>query len=442
MKHRRAAWLVIAVCVTCAWASARAEDRPDIVVSDPSEQRFRAAVQRFAMLPTEGTADRVDELRGYIAEALEFSDLFVSMDSRAFVGGETTVSLDGAAMFVCSDWRQIGADVLLEGEISAGEQVVVEYRVRDVPRCKSIQRKKYRGGWSNLRLIAARIADDVVEALTGRSGVASTKIAFISRRSENKELYLMDANGADVSPVTQNGSINTFPSWAPDGSALLYTSYRALSQPGLFVVKQGAGSPGRILADVGGGGAQYRGVFSPDGKRVALVVSVNGAPEIFSVRRNGRDLRRLTHHAAIDISPSWSPDGSQIAFVSDRAGAPQVYVMDADGDNVRRLTFQGTYNSAPAWSPDGHWIAYETRVRGQFDIWLIDPEGSVNVPIITHRLSDEGPTWSPDARKIAFSSNRRGRYDIYSVDVNGTNLKRLTKGSGDNTSPAWGPYVR
>jgi TolB protein len=81
-------------------------------------------------------------------------------------------------------------------------------------------------------------------------------------------------------------------------------------------------------------------------------------------------------------------------------------------------------------------------VRGQFDIWLIDPEGSVNVPIITHRLSDEGPTWSPDARKLAFSSNRRGQYDIYSVDVNGTNLKRLTKGSGDNTSPAWGPYVR
>ncbi|UCE84617.1 MAG: PD40 domain-containing protein, partial [Deltaproteobacteria bacterium] len=351
-------------------------------------------------------------------------------------------SLDGAAAFVCSDWAQIGADVLIEGELSARDEVVVEYRLRDVSRCKGLQRKKYRGAWENLKLIAARIADDVVEELTGRAGVASTKIAFIAREKENKELYLMDADGGDVRPVTQNGSINTFPSWAPDGSAVLYTSYRSLSQPGLFLVQRGAGSSGRILADAGGGGAQYRGVFSPDGKRVALVVSVDGAPEIFTVRRNGRDLRRLTHHPAIDISPTWSPDGKQIAFVSDRAGAPQIYLMDADGENVRRVTFQGSYNSAPAWSPDGQWLAYESRVRGQFDIWLIDPAGTVNVPIVTHRRSDEGPTWSPDSRKIAFSSNRRGQYDIYAVDVNGTNLKRLTQQLGDETSPAWGPYAR
>jgi TolB protein len=438
-RGRLAAWLIALLACTAV----RADDRPEIVVSDPTEQRFRAAVQRFAASSPLDESAQIDELRQHIGAALEYSSLFDSMDPKAFVGGDTTIDLDGVSSFVCSDWNQIGADVLLEGEVSTPDgELLVEYRVRDVPRCKSLQRKKYRGRASNLKLVAARIADDVVMALTGRPGVASTEIAFISNRSATKELYVMDASGADVRAVTRNGSINTFPSWAPDGSAVLYTSYRQLTQPGLFVVQRGGGAPRRVFADAAGGGAQYRGTFSPDGKRVALVISVANAPEIFTARRDARDLRRLTNHPAIDISPTWSPDSKRIAFVSDRAGGPQVYVMDANGKNVQRVTFQGSYNSAPAWSPDGQWIAHESRVGGQFDIWLTDPDGRVSVPIVDHPLSDEGPSWSPDGRKIAFGSNRRGRYDIYSVDANGSNLTQLTSKSGDNTRPAWGPYAR
>ena len=80
--------------------------------------------------------------------------------------------------------------------------------------------------------------------------------------------------------------------------------------------------------------------------------------------------------------------------------------------------------------------------EGQFDIWLVDPSGEVSVPLITHRRSDEGPSWSPDGRKLAFSSSRRGTADIYLMDVNGENLQRLTRSSGDNLSPAWGPFPR
>ena len=78
----------------------------------------------------------------------------------------------------------------------------------------------------------------------------------------------------------------------------------------------------------------------------------------------------------------------------------------------------------------------------QFDIWLIDPAGDTNVPLITHPRSDEGPAWAPNARKLVFSSRRRGRADLYSVDLNGSNLRRLTQGAGENTSPAWGPFKR
>jgi TolB protein len=345
---------------------------------------------------------------------------------------------------VCSDWSQIGADALVEGELQVGPgQSAAEFRVWDTARCKRLDRKRYRGsGRSDLKLLAKRIADDIVESFIGVRGVASTEIAFVSSRGGSPEIYVMDADGANARAATANRSINNFPDWSPDGNSIVYTSYRSRERPLLYLSTRGRGRAGRFLRGLDSGRAQYRGVFGPTGKRLAVVMSVSGAAEIFTVQSDGRKLRRLTKNRAIDVSPTWSPDGKRIAFVSDRTGSPQIYVMDADGDNVRRLSFEGTYNTGPAWSPDGHWIAYESRLETQFDIWLIDPEGNVNVPLVSHPRSDESPTWAPNARKLAFSSTRRGREEIYVIDVGGGGLRRLTRNAGDNSSPAWGPFPR
>lgn len=432
---------VLALALAAGPGAARAQDRPDILITDPSAQRYRAAIQRFAVSGGELDPDRPEEFRRQIAAALELSSVFFVMDPKAYPWAQYTVALDEGPPFVCSEWSQIGADALVEGEMRVESQVLaVEFRVRDTSRCRTLVRKRYRGTADDAKDIAERIADEIVRLFTGKPGVASTEIAFMSRRSGSKEVFVMDADGDGVRRVTRNGSINNFPSWSPDGTTLLYTSYRNLRQPGLFLVTRGRESPGRILANLDAGGAQYRGVFSPDGERIAVVMSTDGASDIFSVRRDGRGLRRLTRHGAIDVGPSWAPDGRRIAFVSDRAGSPQIYVMDADGGNVRRVTYQGGYNTSPAWSPDGAWIAYESRVGGSFDIWIVDPEGSVQAPIVSHPRNDESPTWSPDGRKIAFGSTRRGQSDIYAVDVDGSNLRRLTDDSADDTSPAWGPY--
>ena len=251
----------------------------------------------------------------------------------------------------------------------------------------------------------------------------------------------MNADGSRQRAITANQSINNFPSWSPDGDSIVFTSYRHRNQPALFVATRGRGGPERLLTRLDPDLSQYRGVFDPVGKRLAVVMTGGGPSEIYTVRPDSRKIRRITRNESIDISPTWSPNGKRIAFTSDRSGAPQIYVMDADGRNARRLTYNGYYNSAPAWSPDGKWIAYETDVGGQFDIWLIDPEGEVNVPLITHPRSDEAPTWAPNSRKLSFSSNRGGEADIYVIDVGGGKTRRLTE-RGNNTSPAWGPFPR
>ena len=420
--------------------AASADDRPTVVVTDPGATAYRVALQTFA--DPGGDAGRAERFREALEEALAYSALFDLIEPKAFLGPVATTTFD--ERLACGDWSQIRADALVQGELrSEPQRLVAEYRVVDVARgCRSLRRHRYRGGAAELTTIARRVADDIVAAFTGKPGVASTEISFVSDRGGNREIYVVDALGGNLRAVTSSGSINQFPSWHPNGDEIVHTSYRDGGRPHIFVLAR-VGRSGRILRDLDPAQSHYRAVFDPQGKRLAVVATTpDGASEIFTADRNGRGLRRLTHDRSIDVSPTWSPDGKEIAFVSDRSGSPQIYVMDRDGARARRITFNGGYNTSPAWSPDGRWIAYEARVGGQFDIWLVDPEGGTNVPLVSHPRSDEGPSWAPDGRMIVFSSSRQGSHDLYRVDVSGQNLRQLTRGKGDDKSPAWGPYPR
>ncbi|MEE9606208.1 MAG: hypothetical protein V3U03_00610 [Myxococcota bacterium] len=425
-------------------APARAQPPPAVVVTPGSAETFRAAVQRFADGSAVPDPQRAEAFRQALGSALEFSNVFRVLDPKAFLGPEATGSLDDEFDVVCSDWGQIGADALIQGELSvSASRFSVEFRIWDTAGCRRLLRKRYRqAADADPKVIARRIADDVVEEFTGVRGVSSTEIAFVSDRSGNTEIYVMDADGGNQRPATANRSINNFPSWDAAGDAIAYTSYRDAGYPALFVSLRGRGRPGRLLPNLNSGVPQYRAVFDRQGDRVAVVLSADGAAEIYTARPNGKQIKRLTRHGAIDVSPTWSPDGSRLAFVSDRSGSPQVYIVQADGSGLRRLTYEGSYNTTPTWSPDGRWIAYETRLEGQFDIWLIDPEGRVNVPLVAHPRNDESPTWAPNSRKLAFSSNRRGKRDIYVIDSDGENVRRITRKAGNNKSPAWAPFPR
>jgi len=437
-----AALLLAATCLSSLPAAA--QGRPAVVVTPGERQTFKAALQRFADPSTSTDPARTAKFREALAQALLFSGVFEIIDPKAFLGPDQTENFENRDGLACVDWTTVGADAFVEGRITAdARNYTAEFRIWDTARCKRLLRKRYRQGVDlDPGILAKRAADDIVAAFIGVRGVSSTEMVFVSDRTGSKEIFLMDADGGRQRAVTANGSINNFPSWSPSGDSIIYTSYRHRNQPNLFVTTRGRGQPQRLLVGFDRNLSQYRGVFDPVGKQVAVVMSDGSPSEIYRVTPGSRKLHQLTRNQAIDVSPTWSPNGEEIVYVSDRAGSPQLYLMDADGKYSRRLTFNGSYNTAPAWSPDGKWIAYETRVGGQFDIWLIDPEGRVNVPLITHPRSDEAPSWAPNSRKIAFSSTRRGLADIYITDLAGTDPVRVTSGAGNNTSPGWGPFPR
>lgn len=340
--------------------------------------------------------------------------------SRSWTGGDPPAALQA---FVGGAWAVTGSQVRLTGQ------------VLDFPGRRTILTREYRGSLQEWRSLVHRFADDVVQQFTGEPGVATTRIAFVSRQGRTKELCVMDFDGNGLTPLTHDKSIALSPAWSPDGSLLLFTSYRGGTGPQVYVVPvQG----GRSYLISGRKGNNTSAAYSPDGREIACTLSVDGNPEIYRLDARGGSPQRLTNNRAIDTSPSWSPTGREIAFTSDRGGAPQVYVMDRDGGNVRRLTFDVSYTDSPAWSPRGDRIAFVSRTGGGFDIYVCRADGS-GARLVVSGGSNENPRWSPDGRHLVFASNRDGPFGLYVTDLDDRAPRRLDTGSQEAMSPAWSP---
>ncbi len=315
-----------------------------------------------------------------------------------------------------------------------GREVVVEGRLFDVATGNMVFGKRYVGDPKFYRLIIHRFADDITFHLTGEKGVAETRIAYVSAVSRTeKEIYVMDYDGANPSAITGNQSINLSPRWSPDGKMIAYTSYRN-GNPDLFVLNFDSGRRDVVSAQRG---LNASPAWSPDGQWLAFAMSSAGGTNLFLMPKTGGTPKPLTSGPAISVSPSFSPNSREIVFNSDRGGSPQVYIMDVDGTNLRRVTFQGNYNSSPRWSPRGDKIVFMCRMGGN-QICLINPDGSGLQQLTTQGINED-PAWSPDGRHIVFSSTRMGQRDIYVMHADGSEQTRLTQGKQEEYLPDWSP---
>lgn len=318
----------------------------------------------------------------------------------------------------------------------AGTNLTLEAKLVDSRSNVTIANKSYRGCRENLRVLVHALADDIVNVLTGQTGLAQSRIMFTSESMRAKEIFVMDYDGTNIRQLTQNGSLNLTPAWSPDGLSVATTSYISGS-PDLVIIDAASGKPAFHYKQTE---LQTAPAWSPDGKYLAFSSTHEGNAEIYVMTMSNKKVQRLTYHPGVDSSPSWSPTGRELVFTSDRLGNPQLFVMDAEGGNLRRLTYYGTYNDSPAWSPRGDKIAYVSRVEGRFNILTVDVNGE-NVEQLTTSGSNEDPCWSPDGYRIVFSSLQGGQRDLYSMEWNGDNLRRLTH-RGTCSSPSWSNNVR
>jgi len=372
-----------------------------------------------------GAVRTADLLQDVLESDLRLSGLF--LPAFKVVAGDSVTyqyAIEGTVEGALRDAGQTGEDA----------PATVSLNLVTWPERQLLLNKRYRPLPNQVRTSAHHFADQVIEMITGESGICLTRIAFSRGTGDRRDLYAVDYDGEGLMRLTANRTLNLCPAWSPDGNTIAFTSYRN-GQQGLYGLDTSNGKVHRIIEMQG---LNLGADWSPDGKELVLSLSHTGNPEIFRIRPDGSIVKRLTVSRAIEISPSWSPGGRDIVFTSDRTGTPQLYIFDAEGTGSRRITFEGQYNDSAVWSPNGARIAYATREGIYNHIVVIKATGeSRRVLTDASWRNAEDPSWAPDGRHLVFASDRTGVYKLYVCDVDEETFRQLTFGDDPDITPAW-----
>jgi len=355
-----------------------------------------------------------------------------------------------------------------------------------------------------------RLTDHPAMDASGAWSPDGTRIVFHSERDRQpvpegwvpNSLYIINADGSNLTRLTHTEDNDHGPSWSPDGSRIAFHRNCTLA----LVNSDGSNLATLVESDEW---CVDIPTWSPDSRRIAFRSTTPvGGPgpyryDYYVVNDDGSGFLKLATFTSEEWTQAyvvWSPDGSQVAFQigtkhysvnsdgsgeavevesipdswfpwhwpqwggealmptptplgrivyhDDWTGNNEIYVANSDGSGERRLTDHPAEDFSPAWSPDGKRIVFGSRREGQptpdgsntSSIYIMDADGSNLTRLTDIESNDKLPTWSPDGSRIAF--HKRG--DLGVINVDGSNLVRVVTGREDMSLdiPCWSPDSR
>lgn len=250
-------------------------------------------------------------------------------------------------------------------------------------------------------------------------------VAFVRHGTGGDEdLYVLPPDAPSATPLTNEQSRIAGFAW--DGDDLVFSARRE-GTVGLWRV-----DPNGTITEAVASGLRDPGMLAARSGRIVAesrTVEVN-LWEAVQEDAGAYTTRPLVVSVSADREPALSPDGARLAFVSDRSGTPELWTARRDGSALLRLTdFGGAGLGAPVWLADGR-IAFEVQREGQADLFAVSAEGGTPEPLTDEAGYDVAPRPSRDGRSLYFGSDRSGDWEVWKLPFAGGPPVQVTDAGG------------
>jgi TolB protein len=219
------------------------------------------------------------------------------------------------------------------------------------PDARSIAYTSYRHGAPNIFI--SNIFQGTLEEVTKGVGQSflpawspdGTRLAFMSTRDGNPEIYVANRDGSNVRRLTNHPGIDVTPTWSPSGTQIAFVSDRS-GTPQIYVI----GVDGFGLRKVSSESYADRPTWSPAPyNEISFTARTGPGNDIKVIDLATSQVRQLTFGEGTNESPAYAANGRHIAFMSTRSGKSQIFTIARDGKDLRQVTKAGN-NYQPDWS--------------------------------------------------------------------------------------------
>lgn len=275
-------------------------------------------------------------------------------------------------------------------------------------------------------------------------------IAFVSDRSGNWDIFLIQPDGSGLTQVTDHPAVDSDPDWSPDGRQIAFYSKRDGSAD-IFIMAADGSQPVNLINDPKDSlDDEFAPRWNPDGTTISLYTDrfpprgscTTEIHQLALLRTSGSEkgLDQFETVPGEQYASNWSPDGRYLVFNSScQIKGFQLYIYDSKNGDTNQITKDPYPHTDPAWSHDGKLLAFVANIEGNIDIYILDLETKKQTRITNHPAKDTQPTWSPYDNQIAFITNRDRNLEIYIMNADGSNPFNLSMHPADDWYPSWSP---
>jgi TolB protein len=239
------------------------------------------------------------------------------------------------------------------------------------------------------------------------SAVPAGRIVFASNRTANEQsdIFSSDIAGETVVNLTFDSAPDSSPAWSPNGTQIAFASQRTQNWD-VYLMQADGSNPRRLTSDPA---YDSDPAWSPDGTQIAFTSSRNGNLDLFVLTLADQTIQQLTDDPAADYGPDWSPDGTTIAFTTWRDQQQEIYLLDMMAETVGlppaiNLSRDPAPDYDPSWSPDGRQLAFISDREAVYGLLVADLATGMLIPTGPPGRSIKKPSWTPSGGLLAAGS--------------------------------------